>query len=154
MKILVTFAVESEFAAWRRQHDFRQVAHEPFALYLSEIAGNTVRALLTGMGTASATEATRWALASPADICISSGFAGASEGSVSQRSVLPLIATASSSFCLTSKIDFSFFCAGKNDASKELRALSPSADITLHRVAGAFEIPIVVREIAASLSSK
>ena len=34
-------------------------------------------------------------------------------------------------------------------ASKELRALSPSADITLNRVAGAFEIPIVVREIAA-----
>src|SRR5437870_5430434 len=39
MKILVTFAVASEFAAWRRQHDFRQVAHEPFALYLSEMAG-------------------------------------------------------------------------------------------------------------------
>lgn len=77
MKILVTFAVANEFAAWRRQHDFRQVAHEPFALYVAEIGGNTVRALLTGMGTAAATEATRWALASPADICISSGFAGA-----------------------------------------------------------------------------
>lgn len=34
-------------------------------------------------------------------------------------------------------------------ASKELRGLSPAADIALHRVAGAFEIPIVVREIAA-----
>ena len=77
MKILVTFAVASEFAAWRREHDFRQVAHEPFALYVSEIAGNAVRALLTGMGTAAATAATRWALASPADLCISSGFAGA-----------------------------------------------------------------------------
>ena len=77
MKILVTFAVASEFAAWRRRHDFRQIAHEPFALYVSEIAGNAVRALVTGMGTAAATEATRWALASPADICISSGFAGA-----------------------------------------------------------------------------
>jgi adenosylhomocysteine nucleosidase len=77
MKILVTFAVATEFAAWRRQHDFRQVAHEPFALYVSEIAGNAVRVVLTGMGTAAATEATRWALTSPADICISSGFAGA-----------------------------------------------------------------------------
>jgi nucleoside phosphorylase len=77
MKILVTFAVANEFAAWRRQHDFRQVAHQPFALYVAEIAGNTVRALLTGMGTAAAAEATRWALASPADICISTGFAGA-----------------------------------------------------------------------------
>jgi len=77
MKILVTFAVANEFAAWRRQHDFRQIAHEPFGLYVAEIAGNTVRALLTGMGTAAATEATRWALESPADICISSGFTGA-----------------------------------------------------------------------------
>ena len=34
-------------------------------------------------------------------------------------------------------------------ASEELRTLVPGADITLHRVAGAFEIPIVVREIAA-----
>jgi nucleoside phosphorylase len=77
MKILVTFAVATEFAAWRRQHDFRQVAHEPFGLYVSEIAGNPVRVVLTGMGTAAATQATRWALTSPADICISSGFAGA-----------------------------------------------------------------------------
>ena len=77
MKILVTFAVASEFAAWRRQHDFRQIAHEPFALFVSEVAGNAVRVVLTGMGTAAATEATCWALTSPADLCISSGFAGA-----------------------------------------------------------------------------
>ena len=77
MKILVTFAVASEFAVWRRHHDFRQIAHEPFALYISEIGGNAVRALVTGMGTAAAVEATRWALTSPADICISSGFVGA-----------------------------------------------------------------------------
>lgn len=77
MKILVTFAVANEFAVWRRQHDFRQVAHQPFALYVAEIAGHSVRALLTGMGSGAAAEATRWALASPADICISSGFAGA-----------------------------------------------------------------------------
>jgi adenosylhomocysteine nucleosidase len=77
MKILVTFAVATEFAAWRRQHDFRQVGREPFSLFVAEIAGNTVRVVLTGMGTPAAAEATRWALTSPADICISSGFAGA-----------------------------------------------------------------------------
>ena len=54
MKILITFAVASEFAVWRRHHDFRQIAHEPFALYISEIGGNAVRALVTGMGTAAA----------------------------------------------------------------------------------------------------
>lgn len=33
-------------------------------------------------------------------------------------------------------------------AVKELRLLSPSADIWIHQVPGAFEIPVVVREIA------
>ena len=33
-------------------------------------------------------------------------------------------------------------------ATKELNLLSPNADISLHHVPGAFEIPIVVREIA------
>lgn len=88
MKILVTFAVASEFAAWRRRHDFRQVAHEPFAVYVSEIGGNAVRVLLTGMGTAAATEATRWALTSPADLCISTGFAGALNAELSLGAVL------------------------------------------------------------------
>jgi 6,7-dimethyl-8-ribityllumazine synthase len=33
-------------------------------------------------------------------------------------------------------------------AVTELRSLAPSADISIHQVPGAFEIPIVVREIA------
>jgi 6,7-dimethyl-8-ribityllumazine synthase len=36
-----------------------------------------------------------------------------------------------------------------NHATEELRALVPAAEITLHQVPGAFEIPIVVRELAA-----
>jgi 6,7-dimethyl-8-ribityllumazine synthase len=34
-------------------------------------------------------------------------------------------------------------------ASQELRALAPDATISLHRVPGAFEIPVVVRELAS-----
>ena len=34
-------------------------------------------------------------------------------------------------------------------ARQELRALAPDATISLHRVPGAFEIPVVVRELAA-----
>jgi len=36
-----------------------------------------------------------------------------------------------------------------NHATEELRALAPGAAITLHQVPGAFEIPIVVRELAS-----
>jgi 6,7-dimethyl-8-ribityllumazine synthase len=34
-------------------------------------------------------------------------------------------------------------------ATEELHALVPAADITIHEVPGAFEIPIVVREVAS-----
>src|SRR5437868_15128412 len=77
MKILVTFAVGTEFAAWRRRHDFFQVSREPFSLYAAEIGGSTTRVLLTGIGADAAAEAMRWALTYPVDLCISSGFAGA-----------------------------------------------------------------------------
>lgn len=77
MKTLVTFAVAAEFAAWRRQRGFRLIARQPFELYAAEVAGNPVRALLTGIGAEAATRAMSWALSSPTDLCISSGFAGA-----------------------------------------------------------------------------
>jgi adenosylhomocysteine nucleosidase len=77
MKILVTFAVHAEFAAWRRKGRFRQVARRPFPLYLSEAGGSSVRVLLTGMGSEPASEAIRWGLTAATDLCISSGFAGA-----------------------------------------------------------------------------
>jgi 6,7-dimethyl-8-ribityllumazine synthase len=35
-----------------------------------------------------------------------------------------------------------------NHATEELKALSPDATVSLHQVPGAFEIPVVVREIA------
>lgn len=35
-----------------------------------------------------------------------------------------------------------------NHATEELRALAPNAALSLHQVPGAFEIPIVVRELA------
>src|SRR5262245_61266089 len=77
MKILVTFAVHAEFAAWRKTSDFRQVTRQPFPLYAAEVGGSSVRVLLTGMGNEAAAEAIGWGLASATDLCISSGFAGA-----------------------------------------------------------------------------
>src|SRR5437867_9004722 len=38
-------------------------------------------------------------------------------------------------------------------ATQELRALAPDATISLHRVPGAFEIPVVVRELASREST-
>ena len=77
MKILVTFAVNAEFAAWRRRNQFHLVKRQPFPLYAGAVGRSSVRVLLTGMGNESAAEAIHWALSAATDICISSGFAGA-----------------------------------------------------------------------------
>jgi 6,7-dimethyl-8-ribityllumazine synthase len=39
-------------------------------------------------------------------------------------------------------------------ALEELRSLAPSADISVHQVPGAFEIPVVVREIAVKKNAQ
>jgi adenosylhomocysteine nucleosidase len=88
MKILVTFAVAAEFAAWRKHHDFRQIARQPYPLFAADIGGSTVRVVLTGMGAASASQAVRWALASASDLCVSSGFAGGLRPDLRVREVL------------------------------------------------------------------
>ena len=89
MKILVTFAVHAEFAAWRKKGHFHQVARLPFPLYAAEAGESSVRVLLTGIGGDAASEAIRWALAGATDLCISSGFAG---GLRSDLSVAELLA--------------------------------------------------------------
>jgi len=38
-----------------------------------------------------------------------------------------------------------------NHATEELRAIAPAVNLTLHQVPGAFEIPIVVREVAINV---
>jgi 6,7-dimethyl-8-ribityllumazine synthase len=50
---------------------------------------------------------------------------------------------------VASKFNSEFVQGLVNHATDELRNLAPAAVITLHQVPGAFEIPLVVREVAA-----
>jgi 6,7-dimethyl-8-ribityllumazine synthase len=50
---------------------------------------------------------------------------------------------------VASKFNARFVDGLVNHATQQLQALCPSADVRVHRVPGAFEIPVVVREIAA-----
>jgi 6,7-dimethyl-8-ribityllumazine synthase len=62
----------------------------------------------------------------------------------------PRIAKARRKFYIVASQFNAQFVQGLADhARQELRALAPDATISLHRVPGAFEIPVVVRELAA-----
>jgi adenosylhomocysteine nucleosidase len=76
MNILVTFAVEAEFAPWRNRRKFRRLPGE-WPRFEAQFGGAHVRAILTGMGQTHALAAARRALPDRPDICISTGLAGA-----------------------------------------------------------------------------
>jgi len=78
MRILVTFAVDAEFAPWRKMRHFDKSADESADIFATRIGGADVNVLLTGIGGKSAwVEATKVVWDGDVDICISSGLAGA-----------------------------------------------------------------------------
>ena len=83
MKILVTLAVDAEFAPWRRLRSFHRIAVPPGghkAAYEAQIENSVVRVLLTGIGGENARRAMHAALDQDMpDVCISSGLAGGLE---------------------------------------------------------------------------
>src|SRR5438477_5555527 len=66
----------------------------------------------------------------------------------------PRIAKAKRTFCIVASRFNAQYVQGLVDhATEELRALAPEAAISLHRVPGAFEIPVVTRELASRKST-
>lgn len=77
MKFLITFALDMEFAPWRRVRAFARIATSDFELHEGNFGEAQVRVALTGVGGVRATNVTRAALerCRPA-ICIAAGLAG------------------------------------------------------------------------------
>jgi adenosylhomocysteine nucleosidase len=78
MKVLVTFAVDAEFAPWRKLRQFSQSNLGEIEAYSSQIKDGELVVLLTGVGGRRAwAEATKGIWDGNVDVCISSGLAGA-----------------------------------------------------------------------------
>jgi adenosylhomocysteine nucleosidase len=77
MRILVTFAVEAEFAAWRKLRNLESLAINGVPVFRARIGSSKVDFVITGMGIDNALRATEALLAEPYQVCITSGFAGA-----------------------------------------------------------------------------
>src|SRR5437667_4283844 len=61
----------------------------------------------------------------------------------------PPITKTRRTFCIVaSRFNAQYADGLVNHATQELRALAPDATISVHRVPGSFEIPVVVRELA------
>lgn len=76
MKILVSFALENEFAPWRRSRSFTRAAELDFAAYDTKVEAADVRVVLTGVGPERARSVIARALQWEPNVCIASGVAG------------------------------------------------------------------------------
>jgi adenosylhomocysteine nucleosidase len=93
MRILVTFAMDSEFAPWRKLRKFRFIDFDGLRLWRSDTSGKEITALVTGVGTQSAARAMDLMMRladenQHFDICISSGLAGALQEGLSPGDII------------------------------------------------------------------
>ena len=82
MRVLVTFAVDAEFAPWRKLRHFHFVDYDGLRLWRSDAGETQITALVTGIGSQSAAHAMGLMMSMADeekyfDICVSSGLAGA-----------------------------------------------------------------------------
>jgi adenosylhomocysteine nucleosidase len=78
LKILVTFALENEFAPWRKSRKFKRVSANSWdKTFAAQVGEASVRVLLTGAGRFASQRAMDQAFTDIPDACIVSGFAGA-----------------------------------------------------------------------------
>ena len=78
MRVLVTFAVEAEFAPWRKRRGFERIAKGSAQFFHARIGNGEVNVVLTGVaGKGAWRDAAKVMWGGAVDICISSGLAGA-----------------------------------------------------------------------------
>ncbi len=118
MKVLVTFAVDAEFAPWRARHNFQQDSQASIRGYRTRVGADEVFAVLTGIGPHHASGAMGVALADRPDLCISSGLVGAlrPEHRVGEILVAQAITTSASERILESAgalLEYAIGCGAK-----------------------------------------
>jgi adenosylhomocysteine nucleosidase len=80
LRVLVTFALENEFAPWRSLHRFQSGRLGLSEAYFAQVAGADVTVVLTGVGPARARRETANVFRGEfdsIDVCVSAGLAGA-----------------------------------------------------------------------------
>lgn len=85
---MVTYAVEAEFAPWRRLRDLETVQIGGVEVHRAQIGRAMVDFVVTGMGATNARRAVEAVISKDYSFCIVSGFAGALKASVKLGDVI------------------------------------------------------------------
>jgi adenosylhomocysteine nucleosidase len=77
MRILVTFAVEAEFAPWRKLRNLEEMEIAATPVFRARVGSAKADFAITGMGVQHAFRTANKLLSEPYQVCITAGFAGA-----------------------------------------------------------------------------
>jgi nucleoside phosphorylase len=77
LNVLVTFALEVEFAPWRKLRSFQRTLCNGLEVQQARVGSTDVRVVLTGIGPVNARDVVSKLLVDRPDLCIAAGFAGA-----------------------------------------------------------------------------
>lgn len=93
MRILVTFAVDAEFAPWRKLRKFNRIDYEDLRLWRTTVADHEITVLLTGVGKQAAARAMDLMMRMADedkyfDVCVSSGLAGSLHPSLAPGDII------------------------------------------------------------------
>jgi adenosylhomocysteine nucleosidase len=124
MRVLVTFAVEAEFAPWRRLRDLREVKIGDVTLHQAQIGRAQVDFVVTGMGAENATRIANLVMTQPYTICVVAGFAGALKPDYAIGTVLVAEAVQQLGKSKTLLGSRNLACAARDDGAKMMKLLS------------------------------
>src|SRR5690349_25127451 len=77
MRVLVLYAVDAEFAPWRKLRDLREVRIGERSVQQAQVGRALVNFVVTGMGAENAWHVADSVMHEPYQFCIAAGFAGA-----------------------------------------------------------------------------
>jgi adenosylhomocysteine nucleosidase len=91
MKVLITYAVEAEFAPWRRLRNLEKVELNGIEVHRTQVGRAMVDFLVTGIGATNAQRAADAVISKEYSFCIAAGFAGALKSTVKLGDVVAAI---------------------------------------------------------------
>jgi adenosylhomocysteine nucleosidase len=121
MRILVTFAVEAEFAPWRKLRTLSPVNLNGLELFRTQIGRASVDFVVTGMGLGNASSVAEKAMSPEHTICIASGFAGSLKESHKVGDILVARAVQKLGKPKTIECSRNLFMAARENQAKEAK---------------------------------
>jgi adenosylhomocysteine nucleosidase len=123
MKVLVTYAVEAEFAPWRKLRNPQAATINGLELFHVPIGRAAVDFVVTGMGQENARRVSEIAMCAPYTFCVAAGFAGALKANLKIGDILVVRAVQELGKSKTLECSRDLFMAAREDPAMEAKML-------------------------------